>query len=51
MEYDIHNWVFLFPSWGYFPLGLGLGISSLTLLYLTQKSPIPNWVYNPQFEF
>ena len=37
---------------GYFksPIGdisynLGPGIGSLTLLYLTQKSPIPNWVY------
>ena len=25
-------------------------ICSLTLLYLTQKSPIPNWIYYPQLE-
>ena len=42
---------------GYFksPIGdilynLGLEFGSLTLLYLTQKCPIPNMVYYPQVE-
>ena len=34
----------------YYFSNLGLGICSLTLIYLTQKSPIPHWVYYPQLE-
>ena len=38
---------FKFPM-GYILSKWGLGIYSLTLLYMTQKSSIPKWVYYPQ---